>query len=200
MQYQIMCIIFFIDIKINRIIQRRISDSVDFDRGWDDYVNGFGEEDGNYWIGLEKMHQLTTTHNVSLFIDIDTFEGEPITLKLQTFSVGNAASKYTVNFSGYSQSSDRVTNSPFPSNDNGMMFTTRDQDNDRSNGNCAFDHHRGGWWYNSCTRTNLNGNYEGDISPTLTGIFVSYIDTTSHNYRNSKTVKTVEMILRTRVD
>ena len=183
-----------------RTIQRRISDSVDFDRDWDDYVNGFGEEDGNYWMGLEKIHQLTTTHDVSLFIDIETFEGEPFTLKLQTFSVGDAVSNYVCNYSGYSQSSDRVKQSPFTNWYNGMMFTTRDRDNDRIAGNCASDQCRGGWWYRACAVINLNGNYEGDVTPTFTGIYVWFIETTTPDISTTKAVKSVEMIIRTRVE
>ena len=185
-----------------RTIQRRISDSVDFDRDWDDYVNGFGEEDGNYWMGLEEIHQLTTTHDVSLFIDIETFEGEPFTLKLQTFSVGNAASNYAWNYSGYSQSSDRVKLTVFRSMENGMMFSTRDRDNDRYPGvHCASEVYRGGWWYRGCANINLNGDYEGDVTPTtLTGIVVKYIDTRVHDAGATKAVKSVEMIIRARVE
>ena len=183
-----------------RTIQRRISDSVDFDRGWDDYVTGFGEEDGNYWMGLEEIHQLTTTHNVSLFINIETFEGEPFTLKLQTFSVGNAASRYTNHYSGYSQSADRVRRPIFYTSDSNMMFSTRDRDNDPWYNNCASDWYRGGWWFNNCARLNLNGNYEGDVTVTYTGILVHFIDTTSSAASATKAVKSVEMIIRTRVE
>ena len=150
-------------------------------------------------MGLEQIHQLTTTHDVSLFIDIETFEGEPFTLKLQTFSVGNAASNYTWNYSGYSQSSDRVKDVLFYCFESGLMFTTRDRDNDMDYDiNCASD--SGGWWYYGCTVINLNGNYEGDVTPTDTGLHVRYIDTTSHDPSASKAVKSVEMILRTRVE
>ena len=186
---------------IERTIQRRISDSVDFDRDWDDYVTGFGEEDGNFWMGLEEIHQLTTTHDMSLFIDIETFEGEPFTMKLETFSVGNATSNYTMHSSRYSQSSDRVKDSRFTDYHNGMMFTTRDRDNDIATYiNCASDRHRGGWWYHACAHINLNGNYEGDVTPTWTGIVVRYIDTTTSSPSSSKAVKSVEMIIRTRVE
>ena len=185
---------------IEKTIQRRISDSVSFDRDWDDYVTGFGEEDGNYWMGLEDIHQLTTSHDVSLFIDIETFEGEPFTVKLQTFSVGDATSDYAWHYSGYSQSSDRVKNTLFNSAYNGLMFTTRDRDNDRWSNNCASHLFRGGWWYRYCGRINLNGNYEGDVTrPTYTGIIVLYIDTTSSVIGATKAVKSVEMIIRTRV-
>ena len=152
-------------------------------------------------MGLEELHQLTTTHDVSLFMDIEAFEGEPFTLKLQTFSVGNAANNYTMHYSGYSQSSDRVKGDIFPSDQSSMMFTTRDRDNDLNPfSNCASDFCRGGWWYHWCTNINLNGNYEGDVTPTLTGILVMYIDTTSVDIVHSKAVKSVEMIIRTRVE
>ena len=185
---------------LQRTIQRRISDSVDFDRDWDDYVTGFGDGDDNYWMGLEEMHQLTTTHDVSLYIDIETFEGEPFTIKLETFSVGNAEGNYAWNFSGYSQSSDRVKREIFTGPYNGMMFTTRDRDNDLYGGNCASDYFRGGWWYNRCTNINLNGYYEGDVTPTITGILVRNIDTTFGVVYATKAVKSVEMIIRTRVE
>ena len=151
-------------------------------------------------MGLEEIHQLTTTHNVSLFIDIETFEGEPFTLKLQTFSVGNEESNYAWSFSGYSQSSDRVRRTIFLDNYNGMKFTTRDRDNDEYGTNCASDRYKGGWWYRQCTRIIPNGNYEGDVTPTDTGISVYYIDTTTRGPSASKAVKTVEMIIRTRVE
>ena len=183
-----------------RTIQRRVSDSVNFDRGWDDYVNGFGEEDGNYWIGLEEMHQLTTTHDVGLNINIETFEGEPFTLKLETFTVGSAANNYALHYSGNSQSSDRVKRDIFTDDHNGMMFSTRDQDNDMSpNANCASTFFRGGWWYGSCTNISPNGNYEGDVTPTYTAIVVKYIDTRNQFPHATKAVKSVEMIIRTRV-
>ena len=187
---------------IERTIQHRISDSVDFDRDWDDYVNGFGEEDGNYWMGLEEIHQLTTTHDVGLDIDVETYEGEPFTLKLQKFSIGDTTTNYAWNISGYSQSSDRVRRPLFLAVDQDMMFTTRDRDHDRRHNNCASDLCRGGWWYRNCTHINPNGNYAGDVTPNARGIVVEYmyIDTESYRNRHSKAVRSVEMILRTRVD
>ena len=184
-----------------RTIQRRVSDSVDFDKGWDDYVTIFGEEDGNYWMGLEEMHQLTTTHDVDLNINIETYEGEPFTMTLEGFSVGNVASNYQMHFWGYSQSSDRVKRELFRSDYSGTMFTTRDRDNDPLPINCASHIFRGGWWYGMyCGRINPNGNYEGDVTPTYTGILVRFIDTISGYPSATKAVKTLEMIIRAHVE
>ena len=191
-RYSLYIISILLPLVIDRTIQRRISNSVNFDRHWDDYVTGFGEEDGNFWLGLEEIHQLTTTHNVSLYINIETFVGQPFTMKLEEFSVGNATTNYAWNYSWFSQSSDQVTGSVLGSFHNGMMFTTRDRDNDLSGGNCASDRCRGGWWYNGCAKINLNGNYEGYVNPPSdTGIFVHFIDTP---------VQSTEMIIRTRVE
>ena len=166
-----------------------------------DYVNGFGEADGNYWIGLEEIYQLTTAHDVNLFINIETFDGEPFTLKLETCSVDNAANNYAMTFTEYTQSSDRVNFQLFNSNYNGLMFTTRDRDNDlKDSVNCASGSRKGGWWYHGCGHINLNGDYEGDVTPTGRGILVQYIDTASATIAHTKAVQSVEMILRTRVE
>lgn len=42
---------------------------------------------------------------------------------------------------------------------NGMMFSTKDQDHDKlGSKHCANDFY-GGWWYKACHYTNLNGLY-----------------------------------------
>ena len=184
---------------LNGVIQRRVDASVDFEsKTWCDYVRGFGDVNGNFWIGLEKMHQLTTAQPMSLEISVTTFTGKPFTIYYKKFSVSDAPSNYKLLVSGYSQSSNRLLYDPLASYHNGLMFTTRDRDNDKRAGlNVASDFFRGGWWYGNETTMNLNGNYEGNVTPTLTGIIVMYIET-GMGYRLSKPVKSTEMRIRPR--
>jgi len=49
---------------------------------------------------------------------------------------------------------------------NGYKFTTKDQDNDIWNGQCA-QQFKGAWWYKSCHRSNLNGLYIGGVHTTF---------------------------------
>ncbi|XP_076340091.1 techylectin-5B-like [Tachypleus tridentatus] len=41
---------------------------------------------------------------------------------------------------------------------NNMMFSAKDKDNDNNSGICA-QNYKGGWWYNSCYHSYLNGLY-----------------------------------------
>ena len=48
-------------------------------------------------------------------------------------------------------------------NHNGQVFSTKERDNDKWKKNCAKSY-KGGWWYNSCYNTNINGFYLGNKS------------------------------------
>ena len=52
--------------------------------------------------------------------------------------------------------------------ENGMMFSTKDADNDSGGRHCAVLY-KGAWWYNDCHRSNLNAHY-------LPGNHTSYSD------------------------
>ena len=134
------------------VIQRRFDGSVSFDRNWTDYESGFGNETGEYWLGLSYIHRLTTSASQDLKVDLEDFDGSSAYARYTTFTVANASDSYRLLVSGYSGTAgDGMTNN------SGHEFT-RDRDNDRYSGNCA-TLLKGPWWHWSCTNAALNGKY-----------------------------------------
>ena len=76
------------------VIQHRINGSVNFDRNWTDYVSGFGDLEGEFWYGLEKIHCLTTREDVELYIEIGNGTEPFIVWTYQLFKVGGAETNY----------------------------------------------------------------------------------------------------------
>ncbi|XP_034474305.1 fibrinogen C domain-containing protein 1-like [Drosophila innubila] len=58
------------------VIQRRSDDNLDFNRGWKEYQNGFGNIGGSYFIGLKKLRQLTSFVPHELYIHLESLNGE----------------------------------------------------------------------------------------------------------------------------
>ena len=135
------------------VFQRRMDGSHDFYLNWTDYDLGFGDLDGEFWLGLNKIHRLTTSSS-SLRFDLEDFVGTKKYAKYSSFSIGNALTQYLLTVNGYTgNAGDSIMFH------NGAKFSTKDRDNDnRSNLSCAITY-KGAWWYKSCHRSNLNGRY-----------------------------------------
>jgi len=55
------------------VIQQRINGNEDFHRDWNTYRDGFGSFDGDFFLGLEKIHLLTKDQPHELMINLETF-------------------------------------------------------------------------------------------------------------------------------
>ena len=135
------------------VFQRRKDGSVDFYRNWTDYQNGFGDLEGEFWLGLDKIH-LLTSNNVTLRVDLRDSSGLTAYAKYSTFTVGNETCKYPLTVGGYSG-----TAGDSLAYHNSMKFTTRDRDNDNHGSLQCADFRQGAWWYKTCSYSNLNGLY-----------------------------------------
>eukprot|EP00058_Branchiostoma_floridae_P028567 XP_002614058.1 hypothetical protein BRAFLDRAFT_57244 [Branchiostoma floridae] len=138
------------------VIQRRYDGTVNFYRRWADYKNGFGRVEGEHWLGLDKMYNLTTQNDYELYVELEDWEGNMAYAKYDTFSIGDESTDYTLNIGGYSgDTGDAIISVA----QNGMKFSARDRDNDiLSDTHCA-RWFSGGWWYRRCTYSALNGAY-----------------------------------------
>ncbi|XP_063427014.1 fibrinogen-like protein A [Mytilus trossulus] len=166
------------------VIQKRYEGSVEFNRNWKDYENGFGDKRGEFWLGNKNIAKLTSEKNHELRIDVEDWDGNKRYAVYKSFSVGDASTKYQLTIGNYSGNAARffsevrsTNTSPIPKHNfvmslcplsnmhidqgdgmsqfNGMKFSTYDQDNDKYSYNCA-DHalFKGGWWYNDCWKSN----------------------------------------------
>ncbi len=84
------------------IFQRRVDGSVDFYRKWIDYKNGFGNLSGEFLVGLNKIHRLSSTDQNVLRVDLKTFENEAAYAVYESFSVGNESDGYRLNINSSS--------------------------------------------------------------------------------------------------
>lgn len=140
------------------VIQRRQDGRENFSRDWKDYKNGFGDLQDEFWLGNEKLHLLTTQDDYELKIDMEDWSGKRYYAEYDRFRVSSEEDQYRLYVSGYhGTAGDSLT--PYWRSHDGMPFSTRDRDNDnRFYDNCA-DHYGGGWWYNDCFESHLNGRY-----------------------------------------
>ena len=138
------------------VVQRRQDGSVDFNRTWLEYEDGFGKLTGELWYGLRALHCLTGQDGWEMRMDIKLANGTNIILQYKQFKVASAEDKYKLTVGGFQG----TTADPMAYH-NGMYFTTKDNDNDNhSGGNCALlfglDKPNGGWWYESCAHITPN--------------------------------------------
>ncbi|XP_076805211.1 microfibril-associated glycoprotein 4-like [Clavelina lepadiformis] len=136
------------------IFQRRIDGSVSFERRWADYANGFGQIDGEFWLGLDNIHEMTRGGGCRLKIELWDFDGNQRHADYSSFSIESAENLYRLRVSGYSgNAGDSMDLS------NGRPFSTEDSDNDSWTGyNCATNWGGSqGWWFVSCGHSYLNG-------------------------------------------
>ncbi|XP_005098851.1 techylectin-5A-like [Aplysia californica] len=134
------------------VFQRRASADVDFYRNWVEYKYGFGNIHGNFWMGLEKIHKLTSMQRYELRIDF-SYQGKNYYAKYSSFSLLGEPENYAIRISGYSGNAEDTM-----SYHNGQAFSTFDRDHDNFGINCAA-HYHGGWWYTQCHHVHLNGDW-----------------------------------------
>ncbi|XP_034490383.1 ficolin-1-like [Drosophila innubila] len=137
------------------IILRRMDGTVDFYRNWAAYKEGFGDLNGEFFLGLDKIHALTEERNQELLFVVEDFEGNERFEMYDNFAIGDEDQQYVLRTLGTA----RGTAGDSFGVHRGMKFTTKDEDNDnKKDGNCAVDF-TGAWWYNACHNSNLAGKY-----------------------------------------
>nr|XP_060642125.1 angiopoietin-related protein 4 [Anolis sagrei ordinatus] len=130
------------------VIQRRLDGSVDFDRLWEEYRDGFGNLTGEFWLGLERVRQAVAGGPFRLQVELQDWEGGSHQEEFLAAPLAQEAHAYALRQLPQG-----------PSAPPALPFSTRDRDHDlRPDANCA-KHLSGGWWFGACGQANLNGKY-----------------------------------------
>ncbi|KAF5889790.1 microfibril-associated glycoprotein 4-like [Clarias magur] len=137
------------------VIQRRMDGSVNFYRPWKHYKEGFGNKDGEYWLGLENLYQLTNKRQYELKVDLKDFEGGSVHAQYAYFSVESEADGYKLHVSGFINGGGGDSMETH----NGQKFSTFDKDQDSYPDSDCAKRFLGGFWYNKCHTANPNGVY-----------------------------------------
>uniref|UniRef100_A0A8D2LTG4 Tenascin C n=1 Tax=Varanus komodoensis TaxID=61221 RepID=A0A8D2LTG4_VARKO len=138
------------------VFLRRQDGAEDFYRNWRTYEAGFGDPKGEFWLGLDNLHKITSQGQYELRVDLRDHDETAYAL-YDRFTVGDARTRYRLKVDGYSG-----TAGDSMMYHNGRPFSTFDKDHDSAITNCALSY-KGAFWYKNCHRVNLMGRY-GDNS------------------------------------
>ncbi|XP_055670702.1 angiopoietin-4 [Falco peregrinus] len=136
------------------VIQLRANGSLSFQRSWKEYKQGFGDAAGEYWMGNEAVHLLTSQAPYALRIELQDWEGGQVYAHYGKFQLGSEQQLYRLSLQDYSGTAGQQSGMALQ----GTRFSTRDADNDNCLCKCA-QMLSGGWWFDACGLSNLNGIY-----------------------------------------
>ncbi|KAG9344377.1 hypothetical protein JZ751_011046 [Albula glossodonta] len=136
------------------VIQKRFNGQVDFHRTWNEYKMGFGDLAAEHWLGNEFVSQLTNQKPYVLRIQLKDWEGNEGFSQYDQFILGSEKENYRIQLKGYSGTAGKISSLGQP----GSGFSTKDVDNDKCVCKCS-QLTTGGWWFDACGPSNLNGMY-----------------------------------------
>ncbi|XP_076001352.1 fibrinogen-like protein 1 [Genypterus blacodes] len=192
------------------VFQRRKDGRESFDRAWVEYKQGFGDlysPDGEFWLGNDPLHYLTSQGKYDMRIDMEDFEGNQRYAEYKNFKVDGEKDQYRLHLGEYNgNAGDALAEAHVApsrgqrwtgpdSTSSGIKFSTHDQLNDTQGENSApkcIRHSKSGWWFSKCDSGNLNGRYHTGPYQAMTDDGVVWY--TWHGW--SYSIKSVIMMLR----
>ena len=76
------------------VIQKRFNGATRFDVSREEYKFGFGNLEGEFWLGLNKIHRLTTSGRFILRVELEDWDGNTAFAEYDNFVVGDEGSGY----------------------------------------------------------------------------------------------------------
>ncbi|KAK3094093.1 hypothetical protein FSP39_024066, partial [Pinctada imbricata] len=154
-------------------IQFRRNGDVNFNRSWVEYENGFGDVDGDFWLGNIYIAALLKQKQYNVgFRKYDSFGLSAS--RYENIAVEDAEGLYRLRYGSLLVGEDGLSPHDASMDAYGQIFSTYDRDPT----GCA-RLHGSGWWYNTgCSLSNLNGpmpvtfGSKNNIIETGIGLFI----------------------------
>ncbi|KAH8404936.1 hypothetical protein KR222_011055 [Zaprionus bogoriensis] len=124
------------------VIQRREDGTENFNRNWADYKAGFGDLEGEFFIGLEKLHLITNSRRYELYIHLKNFKHQERYARYTRFIVGSEAEAYALKSVGDFKGNAGNALKPHER----AKFSTPDRENELAGRSCAA-RLESGWWF-----------------------------------------------------
>lgn len=146
------------------VFQQKTSAAPAFNRSWADYRSGFGDPNGNFWLGLERLYQMTQSAKYRMRIEVQLqYNLKWYSVEYDSFVVDSEPNGYAIHLNGCAGDACDPFDSPIStSKQNHMPFSTPEQFTLQYTGNsttivkgCGFLP-AGGFWYNNCGYILLN--------------------------------------------
>lgn len=118
------------------VIQHREDGTVDFQRSWKEYK------------------ELTNRQHYVLKIQLKDWEGNEAHSLYEHFYLSSEEFNYRIHLTGLTGTAGKISSISQPGSD----FSTKDSDNDKCICKCS-QMLTGGWWFDACGPSNLNGQY-----------------------------------------
>ncbi|XP_023036449.2 ficolin-2-like isoform X2 [Drosophila willistoni] len=138
------------------VILNRFDGSENFTRSWNEFRMGFGNLNGEFFIGLDHLHRITNSQQFELYVEYKYFDGIKGFARYDNFRIGNENTGYVLKSLGafYGSNIDDL----MTSNNLNQKFTTYDKDNNKDYRNCA-QTFKGAWWFGFCRGPNPLAQY-----------------------------------------
>ena len=155
------------------IYQRRLDGSVDFERNWTSYKQGFGtigNDTTEMWMGNENVFQILQAYGSTeceLRIEATSFDGDSCWATCYPFQMRPESSKYSMTWNTVEESMSGLgQNLDFHKN---LEFSTFDA---YSCDRACVTNFKGGWWFKLCASMFFNGVYIPNKQASGTSIFI----------------------------
>ena len=175
------------------VIQQRVDGSVDFNKTWKEYRQRFGELSGDFWYGLDRIHNLTKTPGNEILIPFEVENEGKYYPMYDEFMVADEDDNYRMTLGALQNVLGTKFTKTGLERQSNMQFSTFDRDNDVSTTHCGKTYSCG-WWFAKCYSVLLNGRYMGKKLAAIVSDQVTWYKVDGKSYQ--KNIIKVRMLVR----